>query len=104
MGHNRMNTLRFAAEYALEKIEGKMEFSEGCIIGERPWAADAIDYSTLEEELSNYEYLIELPNGVYQVFTTGITEWHVDHTPDGDEVDYSIECEYINAYRLESLE
>ena len=96
--------MKFAAEYTLEKVDGKMEFSEGCIIGDRPWAADAIDYSTLEDELENYEYLTELPDGVYHVFTSGTVNFYIDHTPDGDEQDYSIECEYINAYKLESTE
>jgi hypothetical protein len=99
-----MSDLKFSAEYMLEKVDGKMEFSGGCIIGERPWIAEAIDYTTLEDELENYEYLTELPDGLYHVFTTGITNWWIDHTPDGDEQDYSIECEYINAYRLEGHE
>jgi len=99
-----MSDLKFSAEYTLEKVDGKMEFLDGSIIGERPWIADALDYTTLGDELENYEYLTELPDGLYHVFTTGTSKWWIDHTPDGDEQDYSVECECISAYRLEGHE
>lgn len=93
--------LKFSTEFTIEKINGEMEISEVYVIGERPWLPEALDSVMLQDEFRQYEEFIELGDGLYHIFVVGTTDWWIDHTPDGDEQDFSIETEYVSIFKME---